>query len=167
MNKPKFLRTSLLGVSGAAIAFAACLGAPAVFAQEMQYVGNSGTLRQGNVGNFTFHSDCDAAIEGSTFCTSEMIIKGGPSSDPTPPLPDLDPGEWVNPVFSGFDRGFAFDFSGLQVLASPNPFGANCTQWSQVNGTGLVIQTTPAGGVNFTARGCGGALPAACCMRED
>ena len=147
-------------VPAIALALAASVGAATALADQLQYLGPSSTIRNGAQGYFTYHDDCDAAFEDSTWCTSQMIIEGGPSaSAPDPP----NEGEWVNPVFmieESNDR--TIDFSGVNPTSARN---LNCSQWRAGDGntTGLVLFEQNSGQISFITKRCNESKRAACC----
>ncbi len=145
-------------VLGAAVVFAACLNATVVFADGPQYVGSSSSTLLGNQGYFAGHDACADAFRGSTMCTSQMIIEGGPSSKA--PSPGAD-GEWVNPVFVVVDDESITDFSGIEKLHAVE---LNCEGWTNDTDTetGLQVQTL-GGKVKFFTPTCDIARPVACC----
>ncbi len=142
-----------------ALALAASLGATVVFADGPQYVGPSTSTHDGNDGYFVLHNDCADAFRGSTMCTSQMIIEGGPSSKA--PNPGVS-GEWVNPVFVFEEGGVgAVDFSG-EVAGDAHAL--NCLGWTSNDNadTGLSLRTN-GGVVGFFLPACHVARPVACC----
>ncbi len=144
---------------GAAVVFAAFLIATVAFAQQPpQYVGPSSQTLTGKEGYFKYQDDCVAAIRGSIWCTSEMIIEGGPSTKAPGPAAD---GEWVNPVY--WIRGIGWT-SCISMASGCFPIELlNCTGWSPEGGMGLVVKEGPAGEVRFDKIACTNARRAACC----
>lgn len=146
-----------------AIAFATCFMATAVLAVGPQYVGPSGTARDGETGYFTFHRDCAAAYRGATMCTQQMIIENGPSGKA--PNPSLD-GEWVNPNFIPHDGTNFRDLSGSN--SNQYPYYFNCDGW-WYNGSdlqGLIVTSDtsdPETPVVFVKANCNLLKSAACC----
>jgi len=150
-----------LSASAQAILISAVLSgfhAPAVAAQQMKYAGTTATTFDGSQGYFAPHQDCARKFRGSVWCTSEMIIEGGPHlfAESVP-----EEGAWVNPAVVGGESGTLVDFSGVD---RGWPF-LNCTRWTiggEGEGRGLVIEPGP-GGPTFEAESCGESRPAACC----
>ena len=86
-------------VPGAAVVFAACLGAPVALAHQLpQYVGYYAFTRIGDPVPVRYHAECAAALQGYHWWPSEMIIGGGASS--IAPLPGAG-GERGVPVVLG------------------------------------------------------------------
>ena len=134
-------------VSCAAVAFAFWLAAAGTaFAQEVQYLGPSSATLNGSQGYWAYHDACDATFGDSTWCTSKMIVEGGPV--PSAPTPSSS-GEWINPVYVGFavDPASVRDFSGL---VTPVGDDFNCRRWtssaSTVTGLALGFQDPLSGG---------------------
>ena len=59
-----------------ATALVTLIAAPAL-AQSLAYVGNSEATFNIDKGVLNFHAACDETFQGSQFCTSEDIIRGG------------------------------------------------------------------------------------------
>ena len=147
-------------VPAVAFVFAACLNATVAFAQALQYIGPSSQAFVGDQGHFLSHDRCDTAFKGSTWCTSEVIIKGGPSSKAA-----TDPsgaGEWVIPVISAGTSEKVLDFSGISTTDADN---LNCTSWTSSDpaDSGLVVKDAGGGDIEFDLFPCNVAKFAACC----
>lgn len=152
---------TLTTVAAFAIAIPAGIGAPAAFAQDLQYIGSSSVARTGLQGHVTYGKDCDAAFKGSTWCTSGMIMQGGPSAKA--PDPDI-AGEWINPVFAVVVDGKAAEISGASQLTTTGKY--NCTGWADTGAasTGLSVRTNILNSdVELAFSYCTDLLKAACC----
>ena len=162
-------------VAGAAIALAVCLGAAgAAFAKErsLQYLGPSTDSFDGNSGYFAGSDACAATdfgfnVDDVIWCTSQMIIEGGPSENANPPSAA---GDWVNPVIDPAFGGGALDFSGLFIAILVD---LNCFRWTTDDAArrGLVFRDTdgltgfPAV-TSFLTQPCSTPRKAACCGKE-
>ena len=161
-------KISALIFSAVAIAMAASLGATSALAQEglFQYAGPSTTARTGGQGYFVFHDDCAAAIDDSTWCTSQMIIEGGPAPDAPSPA---ELGEWLNPVY------FAYRPTGDRIIdiseqSAPIVRSLSCFGWTSASNSqaGLVLRTLPSSTVvSIQGQDCNVPLRAACCVESD
>ena len=143
------------------LALAASVGATSALAQDLfQYAGPSTTPRTGGQGYFVFHDECTAAFEESTWCTSQMVVEGGPADDAPNPA---EAGEWLNPIIVGKEATRLVDMSG-----NTSDRSLNCDNWqSSLSGKGGLVWATKAAGVGIFVQDCNVSLRAACCVESD
>ena len=164
------LRTTIFLVVAAVLA---AFGAASASAQDhkIKYLGTTTATFDGSQGYFARHRACQQDFgDDAVWCTSQMIIQGGPA----PGVPDLGAPQpesaWVNPAPVGAASVatgdgvlidlFVTDFS---VRTQSQPLQSlNCTGWNSAAGDGLVIQQGN-NGPTFNNRSCGLERPAACC----
>ena len=152
-------------VPAIALALAASVGAATALADQLQYLGPSTATLKGGRGIFAFHDACDATFSKSTWCTSEMIIEGGPADGAPDPGST---GEWVHPVINAADGGKFVDFS--SGFGTTNPDTLSCGRWTipPGSGTGLQIHDRSGSGlITFRLSACDQIRPAACCGAAD
>lgn len=137
--------------------------AASVAAQNVKYAGTTTETFDGSQGYFAPHRACAREFKQAVWCTSEMIIEGGPHLFAAN-IPEE--GAWVNPAVVGGESGLLVDFSGID---RGWPF-LNCIQWQvgvedEPNARrGLVIKPGPnSGGPTFDVEACGEIRRAACC----
>jgi hypothetical protein len=152
-----------------AVAFAV-FGAVSASAQDLhQFLGPSKNMLNGGQGYFSYHQACQATFPSAVWCTTKMIIEGGPAQGVTLAS---DARYWVNPVpvggltdnvgnFVATTDTFHFDFVALSNLLT-------CSRWTDAseNASGLVLEGSGIAGVNgtFVNRVCSNVIPAACCQ---
>ena len=127
-------------VPALALALAAIHGGASAWADPLQYLGPSTSGFNGGQGYIAYFNACTASFPpevNATWCTSRMIIEGGPA--PSAPSP-TSPGEWVNTEIVAGIKDMTVDLSSIPLLGVIN---LNCDRWtvSTSTETGLVFST--------------------------
>ena len=146
------------------------------FTDETRYVGpSSDATLDGGEGLFVYHRACAATYgDAANWCTSQMIIEGGPAPGAPSPIPGgISGGVWVQPVIAtraGATGGREVrEFSGFPYFSDIEINFLNCDGWGSAFSkvTGMVMREGPFAdgdlGVEFALGSCEVPRPAACC----